>query len=181
LGDPEETRKRITAGLMAGRRFFHFANCQGDLSDNTYFTQAITDRIWLDRLMGGNNAFNDLKIANEAEFSLSGNLGITYREDVALRLRKIDLAFYQEDANARVFEVEDLHGWARGNRSLLLSAVYTIFHYWLTEGQAQGAPFASFKRWGRIIGGWMKPPNSAILLGLMKTKLSSAAMSVPRP
>jgi hypothetical protein len=141
---------------MAGRRLFHFANCQGDLSANSYFTQAVTNRIWLDRLMGGNNALNDLKISNEAEYSLSANLGITYREDIALRLRKIDLFFSQEDANARTFEIEDLHGWARDNRSLLLSAAYSIFHHWQLQDRAEGFPFASFKRWGRIVGGWMK-------------------------
>jgi hypothetical protein len=152
--DPEETRKRITAGLMAGRRFFHFANCQGHLADK-YFIQAITDIIWRDRLLGSNDAASDLQVANEAEYSVSANQGLTYRDDVEPRLRKIDLAFYEEDANSRVFPTEDLHGWVRGNRALLLSALYAIFAYWDKKGRPPGTPFASYKRWGKVVGGAM--------------------------
>jgi hypothetical protein len=61
----DETCKRITAGLLAGRRFFHFANCQGYLQDK-YFIQAITDKVWCARLLGSNNAASDLHVANEA-------------------------------------------------------------------------------------------------------------------
>jgi hypothetical protein len=150
--DPDETCKRITAGLMAGRRFFHFANCQGHLSDK-YFIQAITDMVWRARLLGSNDAASDLQIPNEAEYSLSANQGLTSRDDVEPRLRKIELAFYEEDANSRIFPVEDLHGWARANRSLLLSSAYTIFDYWTKKGMPHGKPFSSYKRWGRTIGG----------------------------
>jgi hypothetical protein len=150
--DPDETCKRITAGLMAGRRFFHFANCQGHLSDK-YFIQAITDMIWRARLLGSNDAASDLQVPNEAEYSLSANQGMTMREDVEPRLRKIDLVFYEEDANSRIFPVEDLHGWARINRPQLLSAAYTIFDYWKKKGMPEGKPFSSYKRWGRTIGG----------------------------
>jgi hypothetical protein len=152
--DPEETRKRITAGLLAGRRFFHFANCQGYLADK-YFIQAITDRVWRDRLLGSNDAASDLQIINESEYSVSANQGLTYREDVEPRLRKIDLVFYEEDANSRVFPVEDLHGWAIDHRPLVLSAVYSVFKYWFERGMPNSHPFASFKRWGKIIGGAM--------------------------
>src|SRR6516225_5614444 len=31
--NPEETRKRITAAILAGRRQIHFANCQGYIDD----------------------------------------------------------------------------------------------------------------------------------------------------
>jgi hypothetical protein len=73
----DETCKRITAGLLAGRRFFHFANCQGYLEDK-YFIEAITDSIWRARLLGSNNAESDLLIANEAEYSLSASAGVTF-------------------------------------------------------------------------------------------------------
>jgi hypothetical protein len=152
--DPDETCKRITAGLMAGRRFFHFANCQGHLSDK-YFIQAITDMVWRARLLGSNDAASDLQISNEAEYSFSANQGLTAREDVEPRLRKIELAFFAEDANSRIFPVEDLHGWARANRKRLLSAAYTIYHYWTKKGMPEGNPFSSYKRWGRVIGGVM--------------------------
>jgi hypothetical protein len=155
IGDePEETRKRITAGLLAGRRFFHFANCQGYLEDR-YFIQAITDMVWRDRLLGSNDAASDLLMGNESEYSLSANEGLTYRDDIEPRLRIINLVFYEEDANSRIFPVEDLHGWVSARRSLALSAAYTIFKYWVKRGRPLGHPFSSYKRWGQIIGGVM--------------------------
>src|SRR5260221_6435537 len=152
--NPEETRKRITAGLMGGRRSFHFANCQGHLSDK-YYIQAITDTMWRDRLLGSNDSSSDLLVANEAEYSVSANVGLTYREDIEPRMRAIHLVFYEEDANSRIFPVEDLHGWVRTNRTLLLSALYTIFDYWQKKGMPLGHPFASYKRWGKILAGVM--------------------------
>ena len=151
----DETCKRITAGLLAGRRFFHFANCQGYLRDK-YFIQAITGSAWRVRLLGSNNAQSDLLIPNEAEYSLSANTGLTYREDVEPRLRKIELAYYEEDANSRIFPVEDLHGWARRERYLLLSAVHTFYQYWVQNGCPESHPFTSYKRWGKIVGGVLK-------------------------
>jgi hypothetical protein len=148
----DETCKRITAGLLAGRRFFHFANCQGHLHDK-FFIQAITDSIWRVRLLGSNNAQSDLLVPNEAEYSLSANAGLTYREDVEPRLRKIDLAYYEEDANSRIFPVEDLHGWAIQNRPLLLSAAHSVYLYWTQKGCPEAHPFSSYKRWGKFVGG----------------------------
>lgn len=151
----DETAKRITAGLLAGRRSFHFANCQGYLQDK-YFIQAVTDSVWRTRLLGSNNAQSDLLISNEAEYSLSANAGLTYREDVEPRLRKIELAYYEEDANSRTFPVPDLHGWATQNRSLLLSAAHSVYQYWVKNGCPKAHPFTSYKRWGNFIGGALK-------------------------
>jgi hypothetical protein len=152
--DADETRKRITAGLLAGRSSFHFANCQGNLED-PYFIQAITCPVWRDRLMGSNSAQSDLSIPNEAEYSISANAGLTYREDLEPRLRLIELAFYEEDANARVFPNEDLHEWVSANRALLLSAAHSIFEHWWKKGCPEAYPFSSFKRWGKCVGGAM--------------------------
>ena len=66
----DETCKRITAGLLAGRRFFHFANCQGYLQDK-YFIQAITDPVWRTRLLGSNNAQSDLLYRERSRIFLS--------------------------------------------------------------------------------------------------------------
>jgi hypothetical protein len=152
--DPEETRKRITSGLLAGRRFFHFANCQGHINDK-YFIQAITDMVWHDRLLGGNSAAHDLKIANQAEYSLSANVGLTCRSDLEPRFRAINQTFFEENENSRIFPVEDLHGWIRANRTRILCAIFTICENWEERGRPMGAPFTSFKRWGKIVGGAM--------------------------
>jgi hypothetical protein len=188
IGDEaDETRKRITAGLLAGRRFFHFANCQGYLEDR-YFIQAITDKVWRDRLLGSNDAASDLLMSNEAEYSLSANEGLTYRDDIEPRFRIINLVFYEEDANSRIFPVEDLHGWVSANRSLALSAAYTIFKFWVKRGRPLGHPFSSYKRWGQIIGGVMhttalgdptKPHEGlALFSGDLKTQAMRAVYEI---
>ena len=156
LGDnPEETSKRITAALLAGRRQIHFANCQGHLDDR-YFIQAITGSTWNARQLGSNNAASDLKLPNEAEYSISANVGLTYREDVEPRSRKIELAYYEENENERTFPNPDLHGWLKENRALVLSAVHACFEHWVKKGMPAGkTSFISFPKWARVVGGVM--------------------------
>jgi hypothetical protein len=133
IGGKDETHKRITAALGSGRRMMHFANCQDSISDAT-FIQAITAPSIRTRLLGGNSARNDLELPNEIDYSISGNVGITYREDLEPRLRKIALAFYEENPNARSFPNPNLHEWVLKNRWVLLGAIASHFMYWIEKG-----------------------------------------------
>jgi hypothetical protein len=74
----EETRKRITAALVAGRRMMYFANCQFHLSDPTLLT-AITDSVFRTRMLGATDAESDLEIINEIEFALSARMTLKWR------------------------------------------------------------------------------------------------------
>jgi hypothetical protein len=151
----EETRKRITAMLVAGRRMAYFANCQHHLSDPTLLT-AITDSVFRTRMLGTTSAASDIEVGNETEFALSGNTGITCIEDYERRLRKILLECYEEDINSRKFNRSDLWGWIVENRALVLSAIHTLFLYWVEQGQPMGTtPFTSFPAWAEIVGGVM--------------------------
>lgn len=153
--EDEETQKRITAALAAGRRMMHLANCQGHIDDR-YITQAITDKVWRTRQLGSNRASADLWLPNECEYSISANLGLTYREDLEPRMRKIEFAFFEEDENKRTFENEFLHEWVKNNRIRILSAIHSCYHYWIDRGMPLGqTPFTSFPRWARIVGGVM--------------------------
>src|SRR4029077_17657183 len=96
--DSEETRKRITTAIWAGRRMMHFANCQGFIESATVI-QAITGNLWRTRALGSTSAESDLELPNEIEFSISANVGLTYCEDLEPRMRKIELAFYDEFEN----------------------------------------------------------------------------------
>lgn len=159
IGDqPEETRKRITAFLMSGRRMVHFANCQGHL-DDPFLTQAITGPTFNARMLGSTNAESDLGLPNEIHFSLSANVGITYREDIGPRCRTINLAYFEEDPNSRTFPKQDLHGWVLENRGLILSAIFTIFKEWgrlKSQGKVGKPPvFTSMRQWAEIVGGAM--------------------------
>jgi hypothetical protein len=73
-----------------GRRFMHFSNCQVYLQDQ-YLIQAITNPVINGRRLGSNDASSDLSIPNEMEFSISANVGLTFREDLGPRMRKSTL------------------------------------------------------------------------------------------
>jgi hypothetical protein len=98
----EETCKRITAALVAGRRMMHFANCQVHLSDQ-YLIQAVTGSTFNARMLGSTGAKSDLELPNEIDFSLSANTRVTCKEDIERRTRRIDLEFFDENENARIF------------------------------------------------------------------------------
>jgi DNA polymerase-1 len=156
IGEDEEMRKRITTGVIHGRRMMHFANCRGFL-DSSALEHALTSKVWSDRILGGNT---DAKAPNEIEFSLSANTGLTYTADLGARMRKIRLAYPQEDANSRKFPITDLHGWVLQHRSELLSALAALVTHWERNGCPSGpTPFTSFPEWGRVVGGIMVSCN----------------------
>jgi hypothetical protein len=151
----EETGKRIVSALRAGRRMMHFANCQHHLNDPA-FIQAITGPTVNARSLGSNDAKSDLELPNELDLSLSANIGLTYRDDVEPRLRKIELEFFEEDANKRVFPTPFLHDWVKENRYLILSAIHSLVYCWIDKGCPPGKTlFNSYPRWAEVVGGVM--------------------------
>lgn len=153
--ESEETRKRITAAVMAGRRMMHFANCQFHIDDPN-LTEAITQKVFAARNIGSTAASADIRLPMEIEFSLSANIGLTYREDLGPRTRQIHLAFYEEDANGRRFPEPDLHGRVLRERPRVLGAVKALLDNWIAQGCPEGpTPFNSAAEWGRVVGGIM--------------------------
>lgn len=150
--DGEETRKRISTALIYGRNAMHFANCRGKI-DQAALEQAVTAKVWGDRLLGSND---EIRIANELEFSLSANLGIRFTPDFEPRIRKIRLSYPDEDANSRKFPKPDLHRWVLENRAQLLSAFGALVRNWIDKGRPPGpTTFSSFPEWARVVGGIM--------------------------
>jgi DNA polymerase-1 len=153
--DSEETAKRIVAAARNGRHFMHFSNCQGYLGDQ-YFCQIITATGIGGRSLGANAAASDLLLPNEMEFSLSANVGLSYHEDFEPRMRKIELAYYGQDPNARVFQNKFLHQDIKEHRGDTLSAIAAVFRNWEKKGFPNGAtPFISFPQWAEVVGGVM--------------------------
>jgi hypothetical protein len=151
----EETAKRIISALRAGRRMMHFANCQHHL-DDPIFIQSVTAPTINGRSLGSNDAKSDLELPNEIDYSLSANVGLTYREDVEPRLRKIELAFFEDDPNKRIFDKPFLHQWLKANRARVLSAIHSLFQYWIEKGTPLSKTlFNSFPKWAEILGGVM--------------------------
>jgi hypothetical protein len=167
----DELRKKILSALLSGRKRLHFANNKGYLN-NAVFEAIITSEKYTDRILGKNESpiFD-----NELEFSLSGNVGISFTPDLANRSRFVKLFLAIEDANAREFERPNLHRWVLENRELIISAVYTLIRNWFEKGCPDGKVyFASFSEWAKICGGIMEaagyespctPDKESILLG----------------
>lgn len=147
-----ETRKRITAALLAGRRIMHFANCRGHLDDPA-LEEAITAKEFGDRILGRSE---NVELANEIEFSLSANTEITFKADLAQRARTIRLFLQGENPNGRRFNRPDLHAWVIEHRADLLSAIFALIQHWHEQGMPDGpTPFASYPEWARVVGGVM--------------------------
>ena len=149
----EELRKKLTAAIKSGKKRLHFSNNKGYLN-NAVFEGAITTETYSDRLLGTNET---IEAPNELDFSLSGNVGITYTPDFANRCKFINLFLDIEDANSRVFENPTLHLWVKENRSLIFSAIYSLVKNWIDKGMKPGKiSFASFPEWARVCGGIME-------------------------
>jgi hypothetical protein len=131
----------------------HFANQQGRYLDDQALIAAITSTVHRSRRLGSNDAAASVEYQNELEFSMSANAGLQWREDVTRRVRFTRLAFFEEDANSRIFTYPDLHGYVRQNRELILSAIYSLIMEWKRQGCPPGPEYTSFPRWGEVVGG----------------------------
>ncbi len=152
-GANDELRKKIMSAAKAGRKRLHFANNKGHLN-NAVFEAILTSPTISDRLLGKNEL---AEFANEMEFSLSGNLGMTLSPDLANRSIFIKLFLDIENANDREFENPNLHEWVLNNRELIISALYCFVKNWFDKGKPKGSlPFASFPEWASICGGIME-------------------------
>jgi hypothetical protein len=125
-------------------------------SRDPHLIGVITAKTFAARNLGSTEAKSDLVLPNEIEFSLSANVGLTFREDVEPRTRRIDLEFYEENPNGRNFRKPDLHGWVLDNRTRILGAVAALVQHWMSHGCPPGkTPFNSFPEWARTVGGIM--------------------------
>jgi len=131
----------------------HFSNNKGHIN-NSVFESAITSKFWSDRMLGRNEMVN---IPNEIDFSLSGNIGVTYTPDLANRCRFINLFLEIEDANSRKFGNPKLHETILKDRENILSALYSLVRNWYDNGKPEGSiPFTSFSDWAEVCGGIME-------------------------
>lgn len=152
-GNNEELKKKILSAMISGRKRLHFSNNKGFLN-NSVLEAVLTAQKYSDRVLGKNST---LTFDNEMDYSLSGNVGITFTPDLANRSKFIRLFLDIEDANSRNFENPDLHGWIKDNREMILSAFYCLIKNWVNKGMPKGKiPFASFHEWSEIIGGIME-------------------------
>jgi hypothetical protein len=149
----EELRKKILSAMIMGRKRLHFSNNKGFINNSVLEAVATAEK-WSDRILGKNEI---LTFDNEMDFSLSGNVGVTFTPDFANRSRFIRFFLDIEDANSRTFELPDLHGWIKENRPLILSALYALIRNWIEKGKPKSSvPFTSFHEWSDVCGGIME-------------------------
>ena len=149
----EELRKKITSALISGRKRMHFANNKGYIN-NAILEQVSTSKYYSDRLLGRNDL---VSLPNEMDFSLSGNVGVTYTPDFANRCRFVNLFLAMEDVNSREFKTPLLHEWILENRDVIVSAMFCLVKNWIDNGKPKGSvPFASFPNWATVCGGVME-------------------------
>ena len=146
----EEMRKRITAALMAGSRFFHLANMKGHVRYASLEAATDNSGVWEDRRLGVSET---VCLPNETEFSFSAN-NATWEPDIERRCRRISLRFTPEDINGHRYQHPDIRGWVLNRRADLLSAINALVVTWVREGMPDGpTPFTSFPEWGSRMGG----------------------------
>lgn len=149
----DELRKKITAAFLMGRKKMHFANCKGHL-DNATFENVATSAVWTDRLLGLNKTGT---FDNELVLSFSGNTDMTLSDDLGKRCIFVNLFYADEDANSRKFNNPNLHEWVSENRSVILSALFSLVKNWIDKGSNPGkVPFTSYPDWSRVVGGIME-------------------------
>jgi len=149
----EELRKKITSAIINGRKRLHFSNNKGYIN-NAVFEFIVTAENYSDRLLGKNKI---IKAPNELDFSLSGNVGVTFTPDFANRCKFVNLFLEIEDANARKFQNPNLHNKIKEERPQILSALFALVRNWINNGQKEGeVAFASFSEWAKICGGIME-------------------------
>lgn len=149
----DELRKKITTAIKYGRKGLHFANNKGYLN-SAILEKLITDPMWTDRVLGKSK---EIIYPNELNISLSGNIPIRYSDDLERRTIFINLFYSQEDINARRFKKSDLHEWIVKNRSLILSALFSLVKNWIKKGKPKSSvAFASFNNWSELCGGVME-------------------------
>lgn len=145
-----ELRKKILSAFMSGRQRLHFANNKGFINNSTLESVA-TAKSWSDRQLGKSE---NLVFDNMIDFSLSGNVGITYTPDLANRMVFINLFLDIEDANSRRFSNPNLHEYVSKRRGEILSALFALVRNWIDKGSVAGSkPFTSFPEWARVCGG----------------------------
>ena len=149
----DELKKKILSAFIAGRKHLHFSNNKGHI-DNAVLEGVATSTKFSDRMLGRNEI---VTFDNEIEFTLSGNVGVSFTPDFERRCRFIHLFLDIENANTRTFSDPCLQEWVKNNRPLIFSALFALVRDWHSKGMPAGSkPFASFQEWARICGGIME-------------------------
>jgi len=148
--DEEETRKRLTSILLAGRAAAIFDNVRGRL-DSANLSMVLTAAEWEDRILG---ASSQVRLPNRTEWIVTAN-NVTLSNELARRSISIRLdAQMERPFERQVFRHENILSYASQNRGALIAAVLTIVQAWLAAGRPKPKrSLGSYEAWSHVIGG----------------------------
>lgn len=148
--DEEETRKKLTSVLRAGKPIITFDNLPYG-SKSATLAAMLTSHTWSDRKMGVQEM---IEMTNRAVWITTVN-NPDFNVDLARRCIRIRIA---PDAGRpwerAVFKHPALREWVRSNRHRIVHALLTLIRYWVSLGMPRGTKtLGSFESWSRIMGG----------------------------
>ncbi len=153
--DENETRKRITSELAAGREIIVLDNVdshtRGALNSSA-LAAVLTTTSWADRLLGASRMVH---LPNHATWILTGNnprmsAELTRRSILCRIDPGVEKPWLREG-----FRHPNLVRWVLDNRSRLVHAILVIVRNWIAKGQPSPSckPLGSFEAWSNVVGG----------------------------
>lgn len=148
--DAEETRKKITSLLVAGRQAVLFDNVAKEI-DSAELAAVLTSTTWEDRFLGltglvsAPNTAAWIATANNAAFSTD-----IARRSVTIRLdRRMERPWEWRGAR-----IADFDSWTLAHQEELRRAALVLVQSWLAAGRPAGTEsLGSFEGWARVLGG----------------------------
>lgn len=142
----EETEKRLSAALMAGRSLVSIDNVNGELGGD-FLCQAIERPIISPRVLGQSTL---VEIENRATFSATGN-NIRITGDMTRRAILCQLDADVERPEQRQFEGNPFAA-IMANRGKYVAAALTVVRAYAVAGYPEQRPaLASFEQWSKVI------------------------------
>ena len=155
----EEHRKRITTFLKKAPAAVHFDNETGAFGSDPLCT-LLTTPIWEDRKLSTNDM---VRVPNTSQLFVSGN-NIGMLADMVGRSLIINMDAEEERPESRTFDIPDLESFIKQNRTILLSALFTILRAYRQAGRpgAGTGRLGAFEQWSDDVGAcvrWLGFPN----------------------
>jgi len=148
--DDEETRKKITSVLAAGREVILIDNVRAGI-DSASLAAALTADVWQDRLLGQNRM---VRIPNRAVWLVTAN-----NPSLTLEIARRSIRIRIEPPEERPWEREEfkhwpLKPWVAEHRCELVWALLVLIQAWIAGGSPVGPrTLGSFEHWANVVGG----------------------------
>jgi hypothetical protein len=164
--NPEEWRKSILCGLVAGPSHVLLDNIKGSLNSSA-LDSAITEEFMHDRLTGTGEM---VTVRTDCVWVATSN-NATLTEDAASRSLVIRLDPNDENPDQRKFK-HDPKTFIKRNRAKVCGAILTIVRAWQDAGcpEYSGSNHWRFSQWQSVIGGILQNAGCPGFLENLKTE-----------